>query len=142
MKSKKECIFCKIVRWELPCHKIWEDEVFLVILDIDPISDGHSLILTKQHFPDIFSLDDNVSSKLIPLAKRIGYTLKNVFNYDGITLMQTNGHFQDVPHFHLHVFGRKKQNDIKIIYPDNTKGDEKHLKQIYETLKDKIIFNL
>jgi len=138
MNSEKECIFCKIVRGELPCHKIWEDEYFLVILDIDPISDGHSIIISKKHFRDLFSLNEEYSCKVLELAKKIGLALKKAFSYNTITIMQTNGNFQDVPHFHLHVFGRTKKNEIKIISLEDVKSDETHLKQTADRIKKQL----
>lgn len=119
-----DCIFCKIVRHEAPAHIIYEDELVMAILDNDPISAGHTLILPKKDIRDIHELDKEVGSQVMKVARLVAGAIEKEFGYDGSMIMEVNGVFQDVPHFHLHVFGRKKNNDITIVYPDYDTNEE------------------
>jgi histidine triad (HIT) family protein len=124
-----KCIFCKIANHEIPAHIIFEDDIVMAFLDNDPISDGHTLIIPKKDVMDINSIDSETGKRIIEVAKVISDKIIKEFKFDGTMLMEVNGIFQDVPHFHLHVFGRNKNNDIKFNYPKNTNSDEDHLKR-------------
>ena len=124
-----KCIFCKIANHEIPAHIIFEDDIVMAFLDNDPISDGHTLIIPKKDVMDINSIDSETGKRIIEVAKVIPDKIIKEFKFDGTMLMEVNGIFQDVPHFHLHVFGRNKNNDIKFNYPKNTNSDEDHLKR-------------
>ena len=80
----------------------------MAILDTDPITDGHTLVLPKKDILDIHSLDPETGGHILKVAQMVADALKETFHFEGITLMQSNGAFQDVPHFHLHVFGRSR----------------------------------
>lgn len=107
-----ECIFCKIVNGEIPCYKIYEDNYVLAFLDINPQSNGHTLIIPKKHYTDISDIDIETLSHIMESAKRIKTKLEEKLNIDGLTLIQNNGEVQDVKHFHLH---------LKPYYKSNTK---------------------
>lgn len=96
-------IFCKIIDGEIPSYKIFEDEVVIVILDVNPSVNGHSLIIPKKHYKDIYDIDENTLSHIFNVAKKIGPMLEEKLNAEGITLIQNNGLYQEVKHFHLHV---------------------------------------
>lgn len=72
-----ECLFCKIVAGEIPCHKVWEDESHLAFLDIHPIREGHTLVIPKTHAPYLFGLDDAAYGDLMRAAKTVATTLKS-----------------------------------------------------------------
>lgn len=105
---KDDCIFCKIAAGEIPSNTIYEDEDVRVILDLGPVSPGHALILPKEHYDDVCSLDEKVAAKLLPLAARIGHAMKKGLGCTGFNLIQNNGRSagQTVFHFHLHVVPR------------------------------------
>lgn len=111
------CIFCKIINHEAPAH-------------IDPISDGHTLIIPKKDIHDLHSLDEETGSRVVQVARQLAGRIEKEFGFDGSTIMESNGAFQDVPHFHLHVFGRNKNNDLKIIPPTGVQKGEEHLREI------------
>ena len=123
----EDCIFCKIAKYQADAHIVYEDSTVLAILDTDPISDGHTLIIPKKHVPGIHKLSDEIGTKIMHAAKVLAGIIENTFNYDGIMIMGVSGTFQDVPHFHLHVFGRKKTNDIEMKFPVGTNRDPQHL---------------
>ena len=101
-------IFARILRGELPAEKFFEDERTIAILDVMPQSDGHSLVIPKYAAENIFELDHEFAAAVIRTSQQIAHTLKDVFQADGITLMQFNGPEagQTVFHFHLHVIPR------------------------------------
>lgn len=133
-----DCIFCQIAKHEAPALIIHEDELVIAILDIDPISDGHTLIIPKKDIPNIHSLDSETGKRVMEVAKMLAGAIEQEFRFDGSMIMEVNGVFQDVPHFHLHVFGRNKSNDIKFSYPENTNSDDEQLAKNANKLREKI----
>ena len=97
------CIFCKIANGEIPSKTIYEDEIVKVYLDINPISTGHTLIIPKKHFTDLDDIDMETLSHIMKVAKDIKKLLENKLSARGIKLLQNNGVFQDVKHYHLHL---------------------------------------
>lgn len=134
-----KCIFCKIARHKISAHVLLENKHATAFLDSDPISDGHTLIIPQKHIRDIHSLDKTSGAQIMQMAKKMADVLKRTFKYDGIMIMQVNGHFQDIPHFHLHVFGRNKENDIKIKYPSGVDVTPEHLKINAEKMREQLI---
>lgn len=107
-----DCLFCKIIKGEIPCFKVYEDEVVLAFLDINPKSNGHTLIVPKKHFKDIYDIDASTLSHIMETAKKIMNLLSEKLNPDGFTLAQNNGEVQEVKHFHLHVMPYYKESTI------------------------------
>ena len=105
---KDDCIFCKIAAGEIPSSTIYEDEDVRVILDLGPASQGHALILPKDHYDDVCTLDEALAAKILPLAARIGQAMKKGLGCAGFNLVQNNGKVagQTVFHFHMHVIPR------------------------------------
>ncbi len=134
----KNCIFCQIANHKAPACIIFEDELVIAVLDIDPISDGHTLIIPKKNIPDIHSLDSETGKRVMEVAKILAGAIEKEFNFDGSMIMEVNGIFQDVPHFHLHVFGRNKNNDIKFNYPKNISRNDKYLAENASRLSERI----
>ena len=87
----ENCIFCKIANGEIPSETIYEDDSFRVILDLNPASKGHALILPKQHYRDVCELDEEVAAKVLPLAATIGKAMKESLGCAGFNLVQNNG---------------------------------------------------
>lgn len=109
-----DCIFCKIINNDLPCFKIYEDEFVLAFLDINPASEGHTLVIPKKHFENIFEIDKDYLEKIIVVAKNIAEKIKQTNVGEGANLFQSNGAVaeQVVPHFHLHIIPRRKGDNI------------------------------
>ena len=103
-----DCIFCKLANGEIPTATLLEDDDFRVILDAGPASKGHSLILPKQHYPDIFSMPDELLAKAAVLAKKTAAALRDATGCDGLNIVQNNGSEagQSVFHFHIHLIPR------------------------------------
>ncbi|MGO1368817.1 MAG: HIT family protein [Senegalia sp. (in: firmicutes)] len=106
----RDCIFCKIIEGEIKSNIIYEDELVVVFLDIDPINKGHLLIVPKNHKLDLDELSIEESTRIMDISKIMVKLLKKEFNLDGYSIMQNGGEFNDIGHFHLHVFPRYKND--------------------------------
>ena len=105
-----DCIFCKIINGDIPCYKVYEDDLILAFLDINPVNPGHTLIIPKEHTLDITTIDNNTLIKIIDKSKDIAKILINKLNATGFSLTQNNGSVQEVKHFHLHVIPKYNKN--------------------------------
>jgi len=98
-------IFAKILRGEIPCIKLFEDEHTLAFMDIMPQAEGHALVIPKEAATTLFELSDAAAAACMATVRRIGNAQKKSLGAEGIVLMQLNGEAagQTVPHFHIHV---------------------------------------
>lgn len=112
------CIFCKIANGEIPSTTLYEDEDFRVILDLGPATRGHALLLPKEHYKDLFDLDDEVAAKVLVRAKRIAGRIRTGLKADGMNLVQNNGEAagQTVFHFHMHLIPRYQDDHAGILW--------------------------
>ena len=114
-----DCIFCKIVKGEIPSYKIYEDDKILAFLDINPNAPGHTLIIPKEHTLDLLSIPNETLFYIMEKAKDIADLVINKLDADGFTIAQNNGIAQDVKHFHIHMIPRYKKNynlDVKLVH--------------------------
>ena len=104
------CIFCKIANGEIPSRTVYEDEDFRVILDLGAGTKGHSLILPKSHYANLYELPDETASKVLIVAKKVATLLRDKLGCDGLNLIQNNGEEagQTIFHFHTHLIPRYK----------------------------------
>lgn len=100
------CIFCH--KENIVTDFIYEDEMVMAFMDMDPIGEGHVLLVPKEHYLDVDEVPDEVLSHLMIVSKKIVAALKEVYNPDGYSIMQNGGEFNDVGHYHLHIFPRYK----------------------------------
>lgn len=98
-----DCVFCKIIKGELPAYKIYEDEEFLSFLTIAPVTDGHLLIIPKEHIVWMQDADDETTAKIFNLTKKIMQAMKKGLPCDYV-LVSIVG--TEVPHFHIHLIPR------------------------------------
>jgi|SRR3990172_13277631 len=103
-----DCVFCKIRDGQIPSTRIYEDERTLCFMDINPLNEGHCLVVTRAHAPTIFEAAEADVQAAIMTAKRVAAALRAALEPDGLNLVQANGAaaFQSVPHFHLHLIPR------------------------------------
>jgi len=99
------CIFCKIVKGEIPCFKIFEDDKVLAFADINPITDGHLLIIPKKHAENIWEISEDYLLAIHRTSKKLANAIKSALNPDGVAVLQLNGKGvnQVVMHYHLHL---------------------------------------
>lgn len=114
--KKEDCIFCKIAAGEIPSATLYEDEDFRVILDIEPASKGHALILPKEHYANLYELDDEIAGKVLILAKKLVTALTDILGCDGYNIVQNNGRAagQTVFHYHMHLIPRYENDTVRI----------------------------
>ena len=103
-----DCVFCKIRDGQIPSIKLDEDARTLCIMDINPLNEGHCLVLTRAHAPTIFDADPADLAAAITTAQRVARAQQTALRPDGLNMLQANGAaaFQSVPHFHLHLIPR------------------------------------
>ncbi|KPU26353.1 HIT family hydrolase [Caloranaerobacter sp. TR13] len=109
----ESCIFCKIVQGEIKANIVYEDELVVVFLDIDPINKGHLLIVPRKHKLDLDELSIEESSRVMEISKLMVRILKKQFNPDGYSIMQNGGEFNDIGHYHLHAIPRYKNDGFE-----------------------------
>ena len=129
-----ECIFCKIIKGDIPSFTIYEDDLFKVILDRFPAAPGHALIIPKAHYKDMFELPQEVVEALYPLAQKIAIQIKKAVGAEGMNVVQNNGDVagQSVYHFHLHLVPRKAGDGIIL---NKSSNGETTLEELEMTLK-------
>ena len=112
--KEKDCIFCKIAAGEIPSAALYEDGDFRVILDLGPASKGHALIIPKEHYRNLYDIDDEKAAKILPLAKKMINKMTEVLGCDGYNLVQNNEECagQTVFHFHMHMIPRYKGDNV------------------------------
>ena len=122
----ENCIFCKIAAGEIPSTTLYEDDDFRVILDIEPASKGHALILPKEHYANLYELDDELAAKALVLAKKMVTKLTKILECDGYNVLQNNGTAagQTVFHFHMHLVPRYKDDTVKMEWKPGKLTDE------------------
>ncbi len=110
----ENCIFCKLANGDIPTATLYEDEDFRVILDASPASKGHALILPKEHYANLYELDDEIAAKVLVLAKKMITKLTDILGCDGYNIVQNNGPAagQTVFHFHMHLIPRYKDDQV------------------------------
>lgn len=111
-----ECVFCKIINGDIPSKKIYEDDKLIVIMDINPVVDGHLLVIPKNHVEDFTKLDKDLLLHIYDVAKELGLKEMNKLNSKGLTLTVNYGDAQEVKHFHLHLLPdyQIKKHDMSV----------------------------
>jgi histidine triad (HIT) family protein len=114
----ENCVFCKIVKGEIPATKLYEDEIALSFLDINPASKGHSLVIPKKHYPTMLDIPEMELAEIIKTVQRIGAAAMKATKADGFNIIQNNKEAagQVVHHLHFHVVPRFKNDGLKLSF--------------------------
>jgi len=104
----EDCIFCKIVKGDIPCFKVYEDDRILAFEDVNPISDGHTLIIPKAHAENLWEISGEDLTAIHLASKKVADAIKEVLKPAGVAVLQLNGRGvnQVVMHYHLHLIPR------------------------------------
>lgn len=123
----ENCIFCKLANGDIPTYALYENEDFKVIFDAGPATLGHALILPKSHAENVFEMDDELLGKAHVLAKQMAAVLMEVFEADGINILQNNypAAGQSVFHYHIHLIPRKENDGAVGAWKPGTQDKEK-----------------
>lgn len=126
-----DCLFCKIVKGEIPSYTVYEDEKVKVFLDINPNNDGHLLVIPKKHKTNLYEMDDETLLYMLNVIRtKLATLLKDKLAIDGLTISQNNDYGQEVKHFHIHVIPRYKNDKFPL------KSDCSNVEEIYHKLVD------
>ena len=109
MLNMENCIFCKVAKGEIPHNRVFEDENFVAFLDINPVSDGHTLIIPKKHIVWMQEADDETISGIFKLTKKLMQALKTAMKCDYISISIVG---KDVPHFHIHLIPKHLEDGL------------------------------
>jgi len=139
----KNCVFCKIAKGEENSWVVYEDNKVKAFFDANPASEGHTLIIPKYHYKDIYEIPEDVLKRIIIVAKKLAIKYKNSLNVDDVNIMHASGvnAQQSVFHFHIHLVPRKKKDGLNLWYKvkkDIIPNFDKTLKKILKTKNDKI----
>ena len=131
---KNDCVFCAIAEAEIPSFKVYEDELVLAYLDINPFTKGHTLVIPKAHSTGLLDTSDETLAAVLARVKKIAAHLKEALPCDGFNILQNNGAAagQTVMHLHFHIVPRYGQEEIT--FTSHT-GDMKALKALAEQLR-------
>ena len=130
-----ECIFCKIIKGEVPADKIYEDDNFFAFLDITPVNLGHTLLIPKEHHKDLFDIPDDTLCEIGPVIKKIAEAVKEGTKADGINIGMNNGPAagQVVFHAHIHIMPRFSDDGYKLWH--GKEHDEVNSKKTAENIR-------
>ncbi|MDP4012555.1 MAG: HIT family protein [Candidatus Nanoarchaeia archaeon] len=109
-----DCIFCKIIKGEIPCNKIYEDKDTLAFLDINPVNPGHVLVIPKEHYKLMHDVPDETLSKVFIKSKDLMTTIKKATKADYVAVSIVG---LDVPHFHVHLVPRYFNDGMAAFWP-------------------------
>ncbi len=130
------CIFCKIANGEIPSATLYEDDDFRVILDLNPASKGHALVLPKEHYANVFELPEDLAAKAFVVAKKVAGKLSAGLGAIGFNIVQNNGEpaGQTVFHFHIHLIPRYKDDTVNVGWKPGelTEKDKEEILDLFE----------
>ena len=137
--NKDDCIFCKIANGEIPSATVYEDCICRVILDVNPANKGHALIIPKEHFDNIYSMDAETAAKIFTIATEVAKAQKAELNPDGLNILQNNGEAagQTVFHFHMHLVPRYIKDNVTMTWIPG-KADTEELSALSKALRKRI----
>jgi histidine triad (HIT) family protein len=136
MTTDPNCIFCKIVAGQVPSFKLYEDDETLAFLDINPVHDGHSLVIPKPHYPTVLEIAPEAFAAAARTTIKVAKAVYTTVTPDGLNLVQSNGvgAAQSVPHFHLHILPRR-MNDNLLVNWTLKPGDKAHLAELAKQIR-------
>lgn len=131
----ENCIFCKIANGEIPSRTLYEDDDFRVIMDLAPATKGHSLILPKNHYKNVYEIADDTAAKVLPLAKKMATLMTEKLGADGFNIVQNNNEVagQTVFHFHVHLIPRYNDDNQSLVMKPQEMTDAQ-LDEIRDTI--------
>lgn len=125
-----DCLFCKIINGDIPSSKVYEDDKVLVFLDINPNTNGHMLIVPKEHVVTVDDISEDLAKHILKVEKEMYSLLKDKLKCEGMTIVQNNDLGQEVKHYHVHLIPRYKDDCWKMAFRQD------NLKEISDVLND------
>ena len=129
-----ECVFCH--KEKLVTDIVYEDELVMAFMDMDPINEGHVLLVPKEHYLDADEMPDETLTHLMLVSKKIVSAIKDIYKPDGYSIMQNGGKFNEVGHYHMHIFPRYEGDGFGWTYGEEPKEINA---EIAKRIRDRII---
>jgi histidine triad (HIT) family protein len=137
----EDCLFCKIVKGEIPCFKVYEDDNVLAFEDINPVADGHTLIIPKAHSKNLYEISEQDVAAVHKASKKVIQGIKKALNPTGVVALQLNGRgvHQEVMHYHLHLVPRSSGSPaLPMTVWDLKPGDMDKIRETAEKISEAI----
>ena len=133
----EDCLFCKIIKGEIPSKKIYEDKDVVAFLDIAPLADGHTVIIPVNHYENLLDFPENEMEKFFSVVKQLSGTLKSKLNADGFNILQNNykAAGQIVFHMHYHIIPRWENDNKPFLKHAKDQASPEHLDAIMKKIK-------
>ena len=133
-----DCIFCKIIAGEIPAIKVLDEDLVLAFMDINPSSQGHMLVVPKQHVENIFEISEDDLAAVTSAVKRCAKAAKEALKAEGVTILQLNGKASDqiVPHLHVHIMPRSENDGLPVSTWEMKQGDMEEIKEIARKVQE------
>ena len=115
------CVFCEIIKGNIPSAKVYEDENTIAILDLSQATKGHTLIIPKKHSSNLLDIDDTSYTNAMIVAKKVAAALEKTYDAKGFNLLNNCNSIagQTVNHFHIHIIPRYNEDDLTIEFVNN-----------------------
>jgi histidine triad (HIT) family protein len=128
--NEDKCVFCRIAHKQADASRVYEDEKVVAFLDIRPLNEGHTLVIPKAHYENIFDVPKELNAYLHGVTKQVAIAVKKAMGADGITIIQQNGKAanQDIPHLHVHVIPRYEGQKMPS-FSETSEADKEKLNQ-------------
>lgn len=135
-----DCIFCKIVRGEIPCHKVYEDNDVLAFLDISQTTKGHTLVISKEHFKNLLYVPKDILAKVMGAAQKVAQAQVASLGAKGVNIINNTNEVagQSVMHFHVHVIPRYSNEDALRLEFNSNKIEKLSLPAIAEEISKEL----
>ncbi len=129
----EDCIFCKIIKGEIPSRTVYEDDLIKIIMNINPATNGHLLVIPKEHMVNIFDTKEEIITHSLKVVKETIYPkLKEKLNCEGLTLAQNNELGQEIKHYHIHLIPRYPEDNADFNYNKDKLDD---LDEVFDKIK-------
>lgn len=134
MQSEPSCIFCRIVQGDAPSFRVCEDDLTLTFLDIFPVADGHTLVVTKEHFENLYEADAKSIAAVGTASLRVATAIRGALRPDGLAVYQANGAAagQTVFHYHMHLIPRAQ--GTQLAFHGRRRADSDRLRELAASL--------
>jgi histidine triad (HIT) family protein len=130
------CVFCEIVAGRVPASVVFQDALTMAFVDLRQFHPGHTLVIPRRHLRDVRELDDSTGAALMATISRVTRAVGAVFPNEGLSLWHSIGDaaFQEVPHLHIHIHPRFKEDGVLQIYPRAPATPDKQKRDGYAAL--------
>jgi histidine triad (HIT) family protein len=114
--AHEDCIFCKVLAGDIPSERIYEDDHTIAVMDINPWTRGHAVVIPRKHAENVFEIEDGELEHVALAAKRVAIAMRDRLDCDGVNLLQSNGAaaWQTIFHLHFHVIPRYEDDPLEL----------------------------